>query len=92
MHPVKFTDVEAFSSTHYHVPPDPCAVEKSTKYTDVDAITSAVEADELYQEREADKKRVIAERQEKARLRYKHAREKELLKVVKTFLALSRFR
>ena len=47
-----------------------------------DANTAAEELQENINDIEAEKKRIIQERREKARLRHKYARDKELLKLV----------
>ena len=84
--PVPCTDMEAFGTTHFHVPVG-VVVEKSAENVAEDgegenAKQSAEVEGERYEEAEMEKKRQETERLEKARLRHKEALHKEMLKHV----------
>ncbi|KAK2164398.1 hypothetical protein LSH36_64g02027 [Paralvinella palmiformis] len=78
--PVKFTDLTAFSATHYHIP-EVCYVEKAEpNHQEINALQLAESESEKLAEVEKEQKRSLHEQREKARLRHKHALKKELLK------------
>ena len=82
MHPIKVTDMTAFSTTHYHVP-DLCGVEKATEAERIeDARQNAKLKEEDMKREEMEERITMNEQKEKARLRYNHALEKEFLKKV----------
>ena len=75
------TDSTAFSTTHYHIP-DQCAVERATIMEQEDAREAAKDKQRVINELHAEDKRLFYEQREKARLRGRHAMEKETLKQV----------
>ena len=81
--PIKVTDSSAFSTTHYHIP-DQCAVDQASAFEQGDAHEAAAEKQRELNEQDNEQKRLYHEHREKARLRGKHAMEKEILKQVNT--------
>ena len=77
--PIKLTDVNAFSLTHYHMPMDEYAVERAQPAEQTDAKAAAQEEQERIEHLEETERVAAHERQEKARLRHVHARKKEML-------------
>ncbi|XP_035692697.1 centrosomal protein of 295 kDa-like [Branchiostoma floridae] len=69
--PVRFTDADALSTTHFHMPTG--YAEKAEEQEQGDAKTAAVEEFERLQDLEDQEQRVKHEQTEKARLRHKHA-------------------
>ncbi|CAH1780596.1 unnamed protein product, partial [Owenia fusiformis] len=76
---VQLTDLDAFSSTHYHLHGD-VAVERAEAEEQGDARADAVDEEERIQYRQEEDLRVNTEHVEKARLRHKHALKKVILK------------
>ncbi|XP_054771759.2 uncharacterized protein LOC129279679 [Lytechinus pictus] len=76
--PVMVTRVEGFSTTHYHIPGE--YVERAEPHEQGNAKLAAKEEDERLKEETEKLQAELRERQEKAVLRHKHAKEKELLK------------
>ncbi|XP_041483407.1 centrosomal protein of 295 kDa-like [Lytechinus variegatus] len=76
--PVMVTRVEGFSTTHYHIPGE--YVERAEPHEQGNAKLAAKEEGERLKEETEKLQAELRERQEKAVLRHKHAKEKELLK------------
>ena len=74
------TDLAAFSSSHYHIPPDDYAVERAQPAEQEDAKAAAEEEQTRITELEETQRVATHEQMEKARLRHKHACQRELLK------------
>eukprot|EP00057_Strongylocentrotus_purpuratus_P001485 XP_001199325.2 PREDICTED: uncharacterized protein LOC763378 isoform X2 [Strongylocentrotus purpuratus] len=76
--PVMVTRVEGFSTTHYHIPGE--YVERAEPHEQDDARQAGKEEDERLRGETERLQAELKERQEKAVLRHKHAKGKELLK------------
>ena len=79
---VTYQDFNAFTTTRYHMPET--MVDKSNANEAIDARKEAIDEEERMKLIEKDQSRTNQERLEKARLRGKHALEKEQLNEVLT--------
>ncbi|XP_013380901.1 centrosomal protein of 295 kDa [Lingula anatina] len=77
--PVQLTDVDAFSTTHYHLQED-YIVDRADREEWGDAKAAATEEAERIAERQLKDLRSNQEQTEKARLRHQHAVQQEILK------------
>lgn len=78
--PIKLTDMNAFSLTHYHLPSEEYAVERAQEPEQTDAKAAAEVEQKRIDQLEEDERIEAHGRFEKAQLRHKHARKKEVLK------------
>ncbi|KAK3605765.1 hypothetical protein CHS0354_033968 [Potamilus streckersoni] len=78
--PVKTVDLEAFSTTRYHMLPEVAVDRAAFSQTEMDAKQAALEEEERIQERDRERKRLSQDQLERARVRHNMALEKELLR------------
>jgi hypothetical protein len=76
---VTYHDANIFMNTRYHMPDSIVDKETSVSKTNFDARKEAVDEEQRQKQAEQDQNRMQQERLEKARLRGKHALEKEIL-------------
>ena len=77
--PVQLTDGSVYTSTYYHIP-DQVYVEKNEILAQSDARDAAMEESERIEEKAQELMREKQEQREKARVRHKNAREKEIIR------------
>ncbi|KAL3848084.1 hypothetical protein ACJMK2_018965 [Sinanodonta woodiana] len=77
---VKTVDLEAFSTTRYHMLPEVAVDRAAFSQTEMDAKQAAIEEEERIKERDRERNRLYHDQLERARVRHNMALEKELLR------------